>query len=208
MLNARIIHYRIIFFLLGFFTFLQVSFSQKDWTLDTSKDGISIYTKDTPNSDIKQFKLVTTIKSDIKKVYELLRNVEGMHLWYDKIKSVQMLQKISDNEGVYLLEYSLPFPLKNRVSTVKGKMDFDKKAGIIKVNTTYQAFAIPANMKDLLLITKIWSSWEITTLPTGELSIIHMGSMDPGGNIPTWLVNDGVTTGPIKTINAFKSLLK
>lgn len=180
---------------------------QKDWEISSDDDNITLWTKDFPKSEIKQFKLKTVIKADFEKVYALLKDVENMHLWYDKVNSVVLLQKSSSNEGIYLLEYGLPFPFENRIATIRGIIDYNKNNGKLTVNTNYYPFSIPSSKSEMVVIKNISSHWEVNKLDDGKIEIIHSGHMNPGGNIPKWLINEGVTTGPIKTIKAFKKML-
>lgn len=176
---------------------------QSDWTLISAKNNIKLWTKDRPNSRIKQFKVHTTSDKDIRLALVLLKDVVNMHKWYDKVESVTLLKKINDNEAIYLLEYDLPFPFDNRVSTIKGRLSFDTQIRKIKVSTTYFPYDIPDHKKHLPLVTDINSQWEISTTSDGQIDINHSGYMDPGGNIPDWIINQSVTSGPVKTINAF-----
>lgn len=181
--------------------------SQKDWQVALSQDDITLWTKDFKGSNVKQFKLKTNIKCDIKTIYSVLKDVENMHLWYDRVASVNLLKKISENEGIYLLEYGLPFPFENRVATINGKINYDTLNNTIIVLTNYFPFNIPKQKSGLLPITEIQSSWNVIKKSDGIFEIIHSGYMNPGGNIPLWLSNEGVTSGPLKTIKAFKKML-
>lgn len=192
--------------------FLQVMlpfslFCQADWKLSKSEDKLKLWIKNLDGKDLKQFKLETTIKEDIKTMYRLMRDVENMHLWYDKVKSVKLLKKINDNEAIYLLGYHLPFPFEDRISTVKGKINFDEKKGVIKVNTEYYSFDLPENEKNIPVITTLKSSWEISDKHNGEILVKHEGYMNPGGNVPVWLVNESVTSGPFKSIKNMEKIL-
>ncbi len=207
-LNALYLHmhkYLVIF--TCFLSLLSTTAAQKDWKIVSDKDNITLWTKDFPNSEIKQFKLKTVIKADFEKAYNVLKDVERMNLWYDRVSSVTLLKRNSPNEGIYLLEYGLPFPFENRIATIRGVIDYNKDKGKITVNTSYHPFEVPKNKSEMLQIKTIGSSWEVTKLPNGQIEIIHSGHMNPGGNIPNWLINDGVTSGPIKTIKAFKKRL-
>lgn len=188
-----------------FLSLLSTTTAQKDWKISSDKDNITLWTKDFPNSEIKQFKLKTVIKADFDKAYNVLNGVERMNLWYDRVSSVTLLKRISPNEGIYLLEYGLPFPFENRIATIRGTIDNNNDK--ITVNTSYHPFDVPKNKSEMLQIKTIGSSWEVTKLPNGQIEIIHSGHMNPGGNIPNWLINDGVTSGPLKTIKAFKKRL-
>ncbi|MBK9737276.1 MAG: hypothetical protein IPO92_20930 [Saprospiraceae bacterium] len=175
-----------------FFWFSVILSSQKDWQVVSSQEDITLWTKDFKGSTVKQFKLKTSVKDDINIVYSVLKDVENMHLWYDRVTSVNLLHKVSDNEGIYLLEYGLPFPFENRVATISGKINYDTLNKKIEVLTNYSPFKIPKQKSGLLPITEIQSSWQVSKKSEGVIEIIHSGHMNPGGNIPLWLVNDGV----------------
>lgn len=195
------------------FTFLFIFYTlggiaQKDWKISQKTNDYTLWLKDVPYVKVKQFKIQTKINENIEATFRLLRDVENMHLWYDKVKSVKLLKKISAREAIYLLEYDLPFPFKDRISTIKGSIDFDQNAGKINVSTVYYPYTIPDDKKHLLLITKIAGGWDITKSPNETLTITHHGYLDPEGSIPAWLVNEGVTSGPLKTIAGLKRRVK
>jgi hypothetical protein len=113
------------------------TYGQQDWQLKKEQNNIKLWTKSLEGTKLLQFKAETYIKADLEALYSLMRNVESMHKWYDKVKKVVLLKKNSDSEGIYLLEYGLPLPFENRVSTLKGSISFDKIKGLIKVNSDY-----------------------------------------------------------------------
>ena len=188
---------------LGYF----VSFGQQEWVLKKDQNNIKLWTKSLEGTKLLQFKAETYVKADLDAVYKVLVNVENMHTWYEKVKKVVLLKKITDTEGVYLLEYGLPLPFENRISTLKGSISYDKTKGIIKVNSAYHPHNIPEKYQNFPLITQIKSSWDIESVKNSYVRIIHSGYMDPGGNIPLWLTNESVTSAPVKSIINLMKLL-
>ena len=176
---------------------------QKSWELVKNNSGIELWTKDFPESKIKQFKLRTLISCSLHDAYVVLKDIKNMSHWYDRIKKVELLKEISQNEGMYLLEYELPIPFENRFSTVYGKIEFTPDK--LTATTEYKKFHLPGGYDDKIIVTQLWSTWEIIPKSEGQVEVTHSGFMDPKGNIPDWLINDGVTSGPLKTIRAFKN---
>lgn len=199
---------KILFCTLCFIYFPLASYSQDEWTFYKTQDAVSLWIKDVPGSKLSQFKLETTVRSNLASFYRILHDVENMSAWYDKVKSVRLLKKLSDTEAIYLLEYNLPFPFENRVSTVKGSMIFDRQSNLVRIITEYYPYEIPESFQGKPVINIIKSYWEVTDNKNGTIKIIHSGYMDPGGNIPVWLTNEGVTSTPFKTIRNLKKLLK
>jgi hypothetical protein len=183
-------------------------YSQKDWRLYKDNQNYKLWLKEVAGTSIKQFKIETTSqKKDMNTFYNLMRDVENMNKWYDKVKSVKLLKKISENEAIYLMEYDLPFPLEDRITTIKGAIFFDELKRTIRVETEYYPYTIPKDKSNLTLITKISGVWDIVKQKNGEIMISHVGFMNPEGNIPAWLINEGVTSGPVKTIQNMLKLL-
>ena len=131
-----------------------------------------------------------------------------MHLWYDKVKRVSLLKKINSNEAIYLLEYDLPFPFEDRITTIKGTINYNEYMGKITVTTEYFSYPIPDLHQNASLIKNISGGWEIVKTNNGKLLVTHHGYMDPVGNVPIWLVNESLTSGPPKTIEGLKNLVK
>ena len=186
----------------------EYTFAQKDWTEQKNKEGVKLWTKDLGKGELRQFKLETTLTSEMDKIYTCMRDVINMHTWYDRIEKVVLLKSISDNEATYLIEYSIPFPFENRVSTIKGSLDYDAAKGELKVQTEYYPYSIPDKYRSYSLVTTIKSNWVFTSISKQQVQVTHSGYMDPGGNIPVWLTNEGLTSGPFKTIKNFKKALK
>jgi hypothetical protein len=181
--------------------------AQVDWKKIKSSDGITVWTKDVPGTEVKQFRAKVSMKEKITRIVSALSDVESMHLWYGRVKSVKTLERISDNEGIYLLEYGLPFPFKNRFSTIRGKMIYgaDKKSA--RLETAYTDYN-HAKVKDKgPLITQIRSLWELQEEKDGTVTVVHEGFLNPGGNVPVWAINNDVVDSPLKSLKALRQLL-
>ena len=87
-----------------FFSF--ASYTQTNWTLHKKDGAYTIWLKDVPNEKIKQFKLEAIIKGNFEDVHNIMKDVEKMHLWYDKVKSVKLLKKINENDGEFTIEFN------------------------------------------------------------------------------------------------------
>jgi len=192
--------------LLGFFD--RNLTAQSQWKLHKQNESYTLWIKDVENSKFKQFKIQTYLNEELKSMYNIFKDVEQMHLWYDKVKRVSLLKKISSNEAIYLLEYDLPFPFEDRITTIKGTINYDERIEKITVKTEYIAYPIPDLHQNMPLIKNISGGWEIVKTKKGTLLITHHGYMDPGGNVPIWLVNESLTSGPPKTLEGLKNLVK
>ena len=134
--------------------------AQADWELQRNESGIKVWTKDYPDSNIKQFKAETKIKASLKNVVAVFLDIENMGLWYDRVESVEMVKKISDMEGIYKINFDLPWPVADRVSAVRAILLHDPTTNVVSVNTNYEPGVITDT--DVLLVTTMHSEWALT----------------------------------------------
>lgn len=182
------------------------AYTQDDWKKIKTEEGITVWTKDVKGSEVKQFKAKAKFDVKLSNIVAALRDVERMHLWYGRVKSVKVLDVLSDSEAIYLLEYMLPLPFKNRYSTLKGVMKFDPQKKLAKIETGYIDYSHKMKEKGPL-ITRIRSLWELEGHDDGTVSVTHEGFLDPGGNVPIWAINKDVVESPLKSLKALKQFL-
>lgn len=189
------------------FAIFSVFFSnaQADWELQKNKNGIKVWTKDYPNSKFKQFKCKTRIKADLKNVVAVFLDIENMGAWYYRVETVTLVEKISDMEGTYKIDFELPWPVADRISAVRATMSHDPSTDEVTVKTSYEDGIIKDS--DRLVVTDMHSEWVLTPEENGYVHIYHKGYMHPAGTLPAWIANSGVKEGPVKTLTALKEIL-
>ena len=196
---------RTIFIVAILFLFGTAGFSQADWELQKDKSGIKVWTKDYPNSNFKQFKATTKIKADLSNIVAVFLDIENMGIWYDRIEKVTLVEKVSELEGTYLIDFELPWPVRDRISAVRAILSHDPLTNIVRVRTQYEDGIIKNS--DQLVVTDIHSEWVLTPVEGGFVDIFHKGYMHPAGSLPAWIANSGVREGPVKTLVALKEVL-
>ena len=182
-----------------------LSFSQSKWEIQRDNGNIKVWTMNYPDSDFKQFKAEVKLKADLENVVALLIDIENMNLWYHRIESVELVSKISETEGTYKIDFDLPWPIANRVSTVRSRLLHDTITNVIKIFTKFEP-NIPIESESIL-VNDIISEWILTPERDGYLNIFHSGYLEPAGSLPAWIMNLGVKDGPINSMTSLVALL-
>lgn len=177
---------------------------QSTWELQREDSGIKVWTKDYPKSDFKTFKAEATIPATLENVVAVFLDIENMGAWYDRVERVDLVEKISNMEGIYRIDFELPWPVADRISAVRATLSYNSTKNTVTVHTEYEPDVITKG--DVLLVTKMHSDWLLTPVG-GGVHVYHEGFMDPGGSLPSWIANSGVKDGPIKTLKALKEIL-
>lgn len=179
--------------------------SQSDWELQRDKKDIKVWTKDYPDSKFKQFKATTRMEASLENVVAVFLDIENMGAWYDRVEKVTLVEKISDMEGTYKIDFGLPWPVKDRISAVRAILTHDPVTNVVTVSTKYEEGIIEES--EGLVVTDMHSEWVLTPVGDNTVDIFHQGYMHPAGSLPAWIANSGVKDGPVNTLSALRDIL-
>jgi len=182
-----------------------IAFAQTtEWTLRKNEDGIQVYTRNHPGSNILEFKAVTTLNSKIDKVKKVVTNVNGGIDWMEHIIASKLLKTDSKGNMYAYYEMDVPWPLENRDIVV-----FQKIKRQTPDNLLITISSIPEYYPEQENITRIKIAkghWELIKLQDNKTKIIYTFYSDPGGNIPAWIVNLFIVDSPYKTMKNLKQM--
>ena len=191
------------------YTSLLVSFAfgQANWKLTKDKDGIKVYQRDSRNSGFKSIKVECTLEGNFDKLIAIINNVNGYKNWVYNNKETSLLKRISIHEFYYYTEAYLPWPMDNRDAVMHTKITKDSLNRFLKINSIAVPKYIPE--KDgKVRISYSDINWHVTRPNANSLHIVYIFETDPGGNVPTWLVNSFADKGPFESFKKLGELLK
>ena len=189
------------------FFFSAFSFSQADWTLKLNKDGIKVYTKNLDNSPFKAIKTICTLQTTLSRLAVVLLDIKGGVDWVYATKKCDVLKQISPLEYIYYSEIEVPWPASNRDFIVRVKLTQDEKTKAITVDGENKPGYLPEN-KNIVRIQRSDAKWFIVPLPNGQVRVEYILQVDPGGNVPSWLINMFATRGPYESFRNLREQVK
>lgn len=179
-------------FLVGFFPV------QNDWELQKFEQGIAVYTRIAENSKFKELKSVAQYKASLSAMVALINDRPSYTKWVYRCGESEILKRISDTELMHHQTVVAPWPADNRDFVVNVKLTQDLKTKVITINSTCKPDYIP-HKKNHVRITEFRAKWILTLLPGGYVNVEYQLLVNPGGNVPAWLVNMAVIDGPFET---------
>lgn len=84
--------------------------SQPGWELKRDKNGIVIYTRESPGNRLKEYRVIAGIDSPIKDVYNFLIDLEKRPAWVIKYTGLEIIDTVGDYSLSVLAGSSPPFP--------------------------------------------------------------------------------------------------
>lgn len=196
-----------IFFLFLTCLWISVALSQTNWKLSKNKDGIQVYQKDSKNSGFKSIKVECTLEGSFDKLIAIINNISHYKDWVYNNKTTSLLKRISAYEFYYYTEAYLPWPLDNRDAVMHTRITKDSLNRFIKINSVAVPNIVPLK-GGKVRISRSDINWYVTKPSSNTIHIIYTFETDPGGNVPSWLVNSFADKGPYESFKKLGELLK
>jgi len=199
--------YQIIALLFLLITQLSPASAQTDWKLVTNKEGIKVYTSIVPDSKIKAIKVECDLDATPSQLAALIMDVKTATDWVYHTKSAVVVKQVSPSELYYYSEINLPWPAANRdfVAHLTVSQNPDTKV------VTIQGPAVPGLVPAKAGVVRIDHSdgkWVITPTGPDEVKVVYTIHVDPGGDLPSWLVNMFASEGPLHIFRNLKAELQ
>ena len=177
------------------------------WRLEKDKNGIQVFSRITEESRFKQIKVLCEIDGTLSQLYAFLSDISSYTAVVYKTKEAYLLKQVSDRELFYYTETSLPWPVKNRDLLIHMTFlpDPGNKQLIIKAENA-QGF-VPVK-PDKVRIPYWRSVWTVVKKSPSRLRIEYVFTVDPGGDLPVWLINLTAAMGPYASFINLEENLK
>jgi hypothetical protein len=179
--------------------------AQPVWKLVKEKNGIKIFTANADNSKFKNIRVQMLLEGTIPKLTSIISDIKKYPEWVYREKTAILLKQVSNNEFIYYIESTLPWPISNRDAIIHLIIIPDSIHHSLRIN----AFSDPTFIEKKDGIVRIPFSketWYVTEAGK-KLNIDYTFQMDSGGNLPAWLVNMMADKGPYETFQNLKMKL-
>ena len=189
------------------FLFAFTASSQYNWKLTKDKDGIRVYQSEIKSSNYKSIKVECTLEGTYDKLTAILNDVTLHKNWVYNNKTSSLLKRINPGEFYYYSETSLPWPMSNRDAVVHLKMTKDSLNRFIKVVAIAEPGYLPEK-SGKVRVPQSNVQWYVTIPTSKTIHIVYTFEADPGGSVPSWLVNSFADKGPYESFRKLATLLK
>ena len=194
----------IFFTLLVIAGFCRPGYGQENWSLKSDKDGIAVFTRSFPDSKFKAVKVECTLAASLSQLVAVILDVNTGDQWVYSTKSAYLLRQISASELFYYSEVSVPWPASNRDFIAHLKVVQDARTKVVTVYGPTVPDYVPVK-KDVVRILQSEGRWVITPLGANRIKVEYTLRVDPGGNIPAWLINMFAAKGPTESFRKLKT---
>jgi hypothetical protein len=181
--------------------------AQNNWKLSTEKDGIKVYTSAVPNSKVKAIKVECDLNATPAQLVALVMDVTTAPDWVYHVKSAKLVKQVSPAELYYYSEVSLPWPAANRDFVAHLIVSQDPDTKVVTIDGPAVPGFVPVK-KGIVRIDHSFGKWIITPAGADQLHVEYSIHVDPGGSLPSWLVNIFATDAPLQIFRSLKTQLQ
>ncbi|MFN7119501.1 MAG: START domain-containing protein [Saprospiraceae bacterium] len=181
--------------------------AQKEWKLRKKIDDLQVYARTPEEGKVQEIKVKCTVEATLSSIVAIINDVESAPAWVYACTEARLLDQVSHTEAITYGKIEFPFPMQNRDFITRTKLRQDQRTGEVTILMSNLPDYLPKTRK-YIRIPKLAVQWQLRPLSANHVEIHYVMASDPGGNIPTWLINKVIDKGPIQSMQAFKKLLQ
>ena len=184
---------------------LSTAFAQNNWELKKNENGIEVYTRNESTGNLKELRVLCKLDATKDELISTLQDIANYSQWVFSNKKSIILKTLNPQKIIYYTQSHLPWPLKDRDLIVE--LDINSMPDILNILAKSLPDYLPKN-SNYIRVPYSLATWHVTQAPNNKLKVDYTFSVDPGGNIPVWLVNATLAVGPYNSFVKLRELLR
>ena len=190
-----------------------VNSSDYDWNKVRDEDGVQIYTKKYQHDDIDSFKSIITINAPIDSILAVIIDLNACSDWVHRCKKSILLLRKSFSECYHYQVQIFPFLIQDRDFILHSRIVRSNKSGAILIHMNAVTNFCAQNhylcqsiggTSHLIRIKHSHGYYLLEPLQNNVTRVTWVQHSNPGGDIPSWLINLMIQEMPYKTLLALK----
>lgn len=177
--------------------------AQNNCELKKNKDNIKVFSCKTVDSKFKAVRAEFSINASIDQYIAIVLDVDGYKDWHYRVVNPRILTKISEYELIYYTQLKAPWPVSNRDLILQLNIDKDVNTNVLTVTLNSLPDYLP-EVEDVIRVPESYSRITLTPIDNSRTKVDYFIQVDPGGEIPPWLVNLFSTQAPYETFKNLK----
>lgn len=179
---------------------------QEDCVLKKANGDLKVYS--CPSKDEKLNKIRTEVileNTTFERFLEFVWDVENYVTWqYNTVEAT--ILKSKGNSMIYRTVVEAPWPLSNREMFTEIESRYDSLGKKLQIITRSMNYEYPSD-NDLVRVPFSKGVWDVSLLGKSSLKVVYTLTIDPGGSVPSWLLNMAIAEGPYQSFTNLKEKL-
>jgi hypothetical protein len=158
------------------------------WHMESSSDGITLYSSPHPDVGVVPLKVVMTIPGTIEDVALVLEDLSRRRDWISNFGLSVLLERPNDYDQTEYLRVHLPWPVEDRSAVVRVQVSVsdDLRRALIAGESVETPLA---DRLPRLVRAQVHASTFQMTQVENRVEVVGLVFIDPRGGVPKWIVN-------------------
>jgi hypothetical protein len=181
----------------------RIGVDDPSWHLESSSDGIALYSGSVPESKVVPVKAVATIPGTIEEVALVLEDISRRGDWISNFEQSVLLEKPNDYDQTEYLRVDLPWPASDRTAIVRVRVTVSDDLR----RATIAGESVESSLADKLpklVRAQIHTSTFQMTQVGSRVEVVALVFIDPSGSVPKWIVNYFTRRGARTTLSGLR----
>ena len=181
----------------------RIGVDDPSWHLESSSDGITLYSGSVPEVRVVPLKAVMTIPGTIEEVALVLEDISRRGEWISNFEQSVLLEKPNEYDQTEYLRVDLPWPAQDRSAVVRVRVSVsdDLKRATIAGESVDSPLA---NRLPKLVRAQVHTSTFQMTQVGARVEVVALVFIDPNGGVPKWIVNYFTRRGARITLSGLR----
>jgi hypothetical protein len=194
-------------FILLFFCFwFEPNYAQGDWKEVRNEQQIKVYTRTVKGYDIKELKIIANFDASAQSFVALLLDVASQPKYLFACKHTELVQAKSKQEQIYYQQVNMPWPLSDRDGYFQ-QISYSNQVNKAIVFETKAVGHLYPIKSEYVRIPVLKATWTIQATSAKSIIGEYQVVIDPGGEVPAWLINLFIDKAPFETVLNMRKLL-
>lgn len=179
---------------------------QDTWKLEKDKNGIRVYSRHLQGSKLKEVKVNCDLNATLSQLVAFVSDIDHYKDAVYRVAEAYVVKRVSDREFYFYNETDISWPASNRDLVMHMIFQMDHPNRTLHIRGTNVPGMVPQK-KGVVRIPHWRSLWTIREIAENKLHVEYVFSVDPGGELPIWLINALVAVGPYHSFSNMEELL-
>ena len=192
---------------LAAFAVVAGEFEDEGWQRVKEGDGVVVYKRDVADSPYDESLAQTSVTTRLSAAVALITDGDNLAQWVDTVTESRTLETVSPTQAYTYTVSGAPWPIKDRDAIALSRVEQDEATLVVTIHSAGKPDYIEER-QGMVRVSKVESTWTLTPQPGGVVAITFRVHHEPGGDLPSWLINSLVTDQPYKTLRNLRALLE
>lgn len=180
------------------------SFSQENCILRKDSEGVKVSLCQNGESNFKTIIVDLDVPATLAQYAALVLNIDNYFTWQYKVSEQKVLKQISKNELFYYSKVETPWPASNRDFIFHLKLEQEPNAKTLHMYLTAEPDYLPKK-EGIVRVPFANSHLTVTPINAENVHVNYVLDIDPGGEVPAWIINMFAANAPWQTYVNFRN---